>query len=112
MARRTRSSDLEHRSNRLKLAPRGKPYSVMIGPRVHLCYRRLRTAGTWSVKCNGWLQKFAVADDFEDANGESVLEYWQALERRRSWRVPVKETATAMMRQFPWPRGSTPMRLI
>jgi len=34
MARRTRSTDLEHFSNRLALPPRGKPYSVMIGPRL------------------------------------------------------------------------------
>src|SRR5581483_2502188 len=47
----------------------------------HLCYRGLRSAGTWSVRCNGWLRKFAVADDFETCNGETVLNYWGALER-------------------------------
>lgn len=83
MARRVRSP-LETRTGRLKLPVRKKPYAVVIAPTIGLCYRRNAGAGTWSVKCNGWLKRFALADDFEDANGESVMTYWQALEHAKA----------------------------
>jgi integrase len=83
MARRTRSASLENRTNRLKLPIRKKPFGVLIAPGIHLCYRRNAGPGTWSVKCNGWLKRFGLADDHEDANGESVMTYWQALERAK-----------------------------
>jgi integrase len=83
MARRTRSASLENRTNRLKLAARKKPYTALIAPSIFLAYRRNAGPGTWSVKCNGWLKRFALADDHEDANGESVMTYWQALEHAK-----------------------------
>ncbi len=83
MARRTRSASLENRTQRLKLAIRKKPYSALIAPGIFLAYRRNAGPGTWSVKCNGWLRRFALADDHEDANGESVMTYWQALEHAK-----------------------------
>jgi len=83
MARRTRSAFLENRTARLKLAPRKKPYTALIAPSIFLAYRRNSGPGTWSVKCNGWLKRFALADDHEDANGESLMTYWQALERAK-----------------------------
>ena len=51
MARRIRSAQLETRTQRLKLAPRWKPYSVSAGPGVRLAYRRKATTGRWSVLC-------------------------------------------------------------
>jgi integrase len=84
MARRTRSPKLENRTNRLKLAVRKKAYGVLIAPRIHLCYRRNNGPGTWSVKANGWLKRFALADDHEDANAETVLNYWQALDKAKT----------------------------
>jgi hypothetical protein len=84
MARRTRSALLENRTQRLKLAARKKPYTALIAPSIFLAYRRNAGPGTWSVKCNGWLRRFALADDHEEANGESVLTYWQALERAKT----------------------------
>lgn len=85
MARRTRSSALEHRSNRLKLEIRTKPHTVMVAPRVHLAYRRNQEGhpGSWSVKAHGWLRKFALADDYEDSNGSTVLDYWGALAKAK-----------------------------
>jgi integrase len=83
MARRTRSASLENRTNRLKLATRKKPYTVLIAPGIFLAYRRNAGPGTWSVKANGWLRRFALADDHEDANNASVLSYWQALEQAK-----------------------------
>jgi hypothetical protein len=82
MARSIRSEDLETRTARLELAVRKKPYTVMIAPGIHLAYRRNKTFGVWSVDA-GWLKKFAVADDYEEANGDTVMDYWQAQERAK-----------------------------
>jgi integrase len=84
MARRTRSASLENRTQRLKLSVRKKPYTALIAPGIFLAYRRNAGPGTWSVKCNGWLKRFGLADDHEDANGESVLSYWQALDKAKA----------------------------
>jgi integrase len=84
VARRTRSAALENRTQRLKLSARKKPYTALIAPGIFLAYRRNAGPGTWSVKCNGWLKRFALADDHEDANGESVMSYWQALEHAKT----------------------------
>jgi integrase len=84
MARRTRSAFLENRTSRLKLAARKKPYAQLVAPGIFLAYRRNAGPGTWSVKCNGWLKRFGLADDHEDANGESVMTYWQALEKAKT----------------------------
>ncbi len=88
MARSIRSSKLENRTSRLKLAARWKPYTVRVAPGVRLGYRRKVTAGSWSViaadgKGGSWLKAFAAADDFEDANGETILSFWQAQDRAR-----------------------------
>ena len=88
MARSTRSSQLETRTARLKLAPRKKPYSVRIAVGVRLGYRRIETAGRWNViaadgKGGNWMKAFATADDYEEANGDSVLDFWQTQERAR-----------------------------
>jgi integrase len=68
----------------LKLSARKKPYTALIAPGIFLAYRRNAGAGTWSVKCKTWLKRFALADDHEDANGESVMTYWQALEHAKT----------------------------
>jgi integrase len=88
MACSTRSAKLETRTSRLKLEPRWKPYTERVAPGVRLGYRRKGTAGSWSViaadgKGGNWLKAFAVADDFEDANGDTVLDFWQARARAR-----------------------------
>lgn len=83
MARRTRSASLENRTQRLKLTTRKKPYTALIAPGIFLAYRRNTGPGTWSVKCSGWLKRFALADDHEDANGVSVMTYWHALEHAK-----------------------------
>jgi hypothetical protein len=88
MARSIRSSALENRTQRLKLAMRWKPYTVRVAPGVRLAYRRKATAGRWSVvaadgKGSNWLKAFADADDYENANDETILDYWQASARAR-----------------------------
>jgi site-specific recombinase XerD len=88
MARKIRSPDLETRTARLKLAVRKKPYSVSIARGIRLAYRRNQGAGVWSLQksdgaSSSWLQKFADADDHEDANGSTILDYWQACDVAR-----------------------------
>jgi integrase len=88
MARSIRAPKLENRTNRLRLAPRWKPYTVRVAPGVRLAYRRKATAGSWSViasdgKGGNWLKLFGTADDFEDANGDTILDFWQAQARAR-----------------------------
>jgi site-specific recombinase XerD len=89
MARRIRSPDLETRTARLdNLAVRKKPYTVAVARGIRLAYRRNQGTGVWSVlKADGaggsWLQRFAFADDHEDADGSTILDYWQACDVAR-----------------------------
>jgi site-specific recombinase XerD len=89
MARRPRSNQIENRTNRLKLQVRRKPYYAAIAPGIALGYRRNKGAGTWSVKAadgrgGHWIKAFGVADDHEDANGATVLTYWNAIDKARA----------------------------
>jgi len=89
MARSARSANLETRSARLKLAVSRKPIFVKIGPRIGLGYRRNQTAGTWVArvadgKGGNWTRAIGAADDFEDADGTAVLDFWQAQDKARA----------------------------
>ena len=86
MARHKRSSALESRAARLRLAVRRKPYFLLIAPRVGLGYRRNQGPGTWVARgADGhggyWTKAIGLADDHEDADGNSVLTFWQAQDR-------------------------------
>jgi hypothetical protein len=64
---------------------RQKPYFETIAPGIALGYRRNRRAGSWVVRAtdgrgNHWTKLFAIADDVEAANGDTVMTYKQALE--------------------------------
>jgi integrase len=86
MAPRIRSYSLENRTNRLKLRVRRKAYSIQVAvrPAVRLAYyRRKLGAGTWSKMVGNSSQAFATADDFEEANGDTILTYHQAVDRAR-----------------------------
>jgi integrase len=89
MARRPRASRLETRTARLKLPVREKPYDfTTISPGIAVGYRKNRAAGTWVVrvadgKGSNWTKRVGVADDFEEADGEHVLDWWQAIEAAR-----------------------------
>src|SRR5947207_9541558 len=89
MARSTRSAQLETRSARLKLPVAKKPVYVRIGPKIGLGYRRNQTAGTWVTRVadghgGNWTKAIGAADDFEDADGNHVLNFWQAQEKARA----------------------------
>jgi integrase len=89
MARSTRSTPLETRSARLKLPVAKKPVYVRIGSRVGLGYRRNQTAGTWVARVadgrgGNWTKAIGAADDFEEADGNHVLDFWQAQDKART----------------------------
>jgi len=90
MARRPRSSTLENRTSRLKLTARKKPHAfTTIAPGIALGYRRNQGAGTWVVRVadghgGNWTKGFAIADDHEDADGNHVLDFWQAQDKARA----------------------------
>jgi integrase len=89
MARNARSSNLETRSARLKLAIAKKPLFVKIGPGVGLGYRRNRATGTWVARVSdgkggNWTKGIGYADDFDDADGTQVLDFWQAQQKARA----------------------------
>jgi integrase len=87
MAPRVRSSKLENRSARLRLARRKKPYSQPIMRGVHLLYRRNKTAGPFMLRvCRGgedWTEPLGIADDHDEADGKNILTYWQAQDLAR-----------------------------
>jgi integrase len=69
---------------------RRKPHSfTTIAPGIAVGYRRTRTAGSWVLRCadgkgGAWTARIGAADDYEDADGEHVLSFWQACERART----------------------------
>jgi integrase len=88
MARRIRDKNLETRTARAKLKARGKPYYKAIGQGLHLGYRKGKTEGKWVVRRYVGEQQYmvntiATADDFTDADGIHVLDFWQAQEAAR-----------------------------
>ena len=89
MPRKIRDAKLESRSARLRLPIRKKPYTgPSLARGIMLLYRRNRTNGTWVIKAaNGhgayWTKGFAVAADFEDADGTHILTFHQAGEMGR-----------------------------
>lgn len=91
MARKIRAPKIENRTDRLTLAPRRKPYAwAAIAPGMRLAYRRnKRGAGTWVLavadgKGSEWTARVGTVDDFEDADGEHVLTFWQAADKART----------------------------
>ena len=84
MARKVSFSALESRSARLRLKIRRRPYSgPSLARGISLMYRRNKTNGTWVLKVSDghgayWTKGFALADDFEDADGKNVLTFYEA----------------------------------
>ena len=90
MARKVRYDAFESRSARLnRLKVRRRPYSgPSLARGILLMYRRNKTNGTWVLKVSDghgayWTKGFALADDFEDADGKVVLTFHQAQEQAK-----------------------------
>jgi hypothetical protein len=89
MARSVRKAGLETRTARLKLPVARKPVFIRIGPGLSLGYRRNQVAGTWVLrvadgKGGGITRAIGTADDFVEADGTTVLNFWQAQEKAHS----------------------------
>ncbi len=90
MARTLQDSRLSTRTERLRLAPRGKPYYRAIDPGLHLGYRRnARVSGVWVLRFylgneRYLVEKLGVADDYGDADGLTILNYAQAQAKARA----------------------------
>ena len=92
VARRLRDRNLESREARRKLEVSGKPYWRGIGRGLHLGYRKNKVGGVWVIrrylgKQQYHLHTIAEADDHLDANGQEILDFWQAQEAARNMRV-------------------------
>ncbi len=87
MARSTRNQNIDTRSKRLKL-PMGKRYWQTIGKGLAIGYRKGKNGGTWyarfSLADNKYrVEGIGVSDDYRDADGIEVLDYFQAQDRIR-----------------------------
>lgn len=89
MARSQRSSKLESRTNRLRIA-QGEREWVTIGKGLALAYRRTGSGyGTWQARV--WdgaryhYRNLGRADDYQGANGADVLDWFQAQGKAREF---------------------------
>ena len=88
MPRKLRSAQLETRTARLKLAQARKPYWIAVAPGIALGYRRNAGPGAWNVRAadgkgGNWIKGFAIADDQEEKDGATVLDFWQAADKAK-----------------------------
>lgn len=89
MPRASRDTKLETRTNRAKLKSNHEPYWVSIGKKLHLGYRKGTSGGSWIARVNVdgkyRKEKLGKADDFQDADGADILDYFQAQEKTRDF---------------------------
>jgi integrase len=81
---------LQDRSARARLKPRHHPYWRSISEGHHLGYYRGNRGGSWIARCqapgSGYLTRpLGAADDVADADGETILNWKQALEAALAW---------------------------
>jgi integrase len=105
MARRIKDKALDTRDARSKLKARGKPYWRSIGRGLHLGYRKNQSGGTWVVRHYLGDQQYetetlkGIADDREDANGTTVLDFYQAQEIARGLRPGARKIGAYTVKQ-------------
>ena len=88
MPRKTRSPNLESRSARSALKARSSAYYASIDRSIDLGYLKGKRDGSWILRYyrgdgKYGFKRFATADDRSEADGESVLDFWQAQHRAR-----------------------------
>ena len=104
MARTARNSSLETRTARARLRIRRTPYFAKIAKGLRLGYYRGAVAGSWIARCYRGAGVYAtealgIADDTLDADGVTVLDYWQAQEHARRWGERQRLIAEGMLRE-------------
>lgn len=91
MPRAVRDTRLESRSARAALKVAAKPYYRSIDPGLHIGYRKSKTGGRWVARLYLGRSEYrlitldALADDKQDADGQSVLNFAQAQEKVRAF---------------------------
>lgn len=117
MARKARDTRLETRTARAKLAVSRHPYQRLLERGVYLLYYRGARRGSWSARVfiDGRYaeRKLALADDFADADGETVLDFSQAQQRALNVRqrlVADPAAIDAWPAKCPQPAAAVPER--
>lgn len=89
MARRIKNVKLDTRTARRDLRQDKNPYWTRVDRNSHLGYRKGAKGGYWIARIrldDGFrMQSIATADDTSDADGLEILDYFQALEKARTW---------------------------
>jgi integrase len=104
MARKVKDAVLDSREARRRLKARGRVYWRAIEHGLHVGYRRLKgKAGTWWSRHYLGAQRYAVeplgiADDISDADGATILTYWQAQTKARERMAQRAQTGTVRTR--------------
>lgn len=89
MARKVKDRELDSKTARSKLAVSPRPYYREIGKGLHLGFRKGKKGGTWVARMYAGNQSYKVEsigqadDDLNDANGEAILSFHQAVETAR-----------------------------
>jgi integrase len=89
MARKIRSAAIDTRTARLALKPRRKPYGwTTLAPGCRIAYRRNKKGSNRFVvggSGSEWIENLpGIPDDHEEADGEHVLNFYQACDRARA----------------------------
>jgi integrase len=107
VARAVKDHRLETRAARLRLPPSKQPYWREISQGAHVGYFRGKRVGKWvarfrALRSNGkYVQTtIGVADDIEDADGTSVLDFRSAQEIARTWFDEVARGVTHRTERF------------
>jgi integrase len=100
MARRVRDRNLESREARRNLKVSGRPYWRAIDRGLHLGYRKGKTGGVWVARRyighqSYHIERLAQADDLRDADGDIILDFWQAQQLARSARAKPRKSDSA-----------------
>jgi len=90
MAGARKDSKLQARTARVALKVRHRPYWLNIAEGVALGYRRGRNGGAWYCRVYEGEGRYkqtdlGSADDHMDANGKTVLTFYQAQDKARAW---------------------------
>lgn len=81
MSRRIRDHRLETREARSRLAVAHRPYWRLIHSGLRLGYRKGPRGGSWWVQIGDTRRVLAGADDYQDADGSTILDYAQAQQK-------------------------------
>jgi integrase len=101
MARAVRETALASRTARLRLVVISKPYWRVLEQGLHLGYRRRGTGGSWIARRRNEQgiyreAKLGLADDLQDGNGDTILDFSQAQSAARLWCGQEQRLATGL----------------